>query len=153
MLKDFREFVARGNVVDMAVGIAVGAAFGAIAASLVKDIIMPVAGLLLSGVEFQDLFWVLREGTTPAPYLTLAAAQEAGAVTVNYGVFINTIVSFLIIAAAVFMLVRSINNMKRKEEAAPASPTETTCAFCATTIPIKATRCPHCTSELAQAGA
>jgi large conductance mechanosensitive channel len=153
MLKEFREFIARGNVVDMAVGIAVGAAFGAIAASLVTDVLMPPIGLLLSGVAFNDMFLVLRTGTEPGPYLTLEAAQAAGAVTLNYGRFINTIVNFLIVAAAVFLVVRSINNLKRKEEVAPASPTETTCPFCATVIPIKACRCPHCTSELAQAGA
>jgi len=153
MFKEFREFIARGNVVDMAVGIAVGAAFGTVVASMVSNVIMPPIGLLLKGVEFKDMFLVLQPGTEPGPYLTLEAAQAVGAVTLNYGLFINSVVSFLIVAAAVFLIVRTINAMKRKEAEAPASPTETTCPFCATVIPIKARRCPHCTSELAEAGA
>ena len=147
MMKEFREFIARGNVVDMAVGIAVGAAFGAIAKSLVDDVIMPVVGLVLSGVEFSDLFAVLRAGDPGPPYATLEAAQEAGAVTVNYGLFVNSIITFLIIAFAIFLMVRAINRIRRQEAATPA-PTEKDCPFCATPIPIPATRCPHCTSQL-----
>lgn len=147
MMKEFREFIARGSVVDMAVGIAVGAAFGAIAKSLVDDVIMPVVGLALSGVAFSDLFAVIRAGEPGPPYATLEAAQEAGAVTVNYGVFINTIITFLIIAFAIFLVVRAINRIRREEAEAPA-PTEQDCPYCATAIPIAATRCPHCTSQL-----
>lgn len=151
MIKEFKEFIARGSVVDMAVGIAVGAAFGAIAKSLVDDVIMPVVGLVLSGVEFSDLFHVLRPGEPGPPYATLADAQEAGAVTVNYGIFVNTIITFLIIAFAIFLLVRAINRVRREQEEAPA-PTEKECPFCATAIPIAAMRCPHCTSQLQAAG-
>lgn len=153
IVREFREFLARGNVVDMAVGIAVGTAFAAIARSLVNDVIMPVAGLALGNAEFEDLFWVLQEGAVPAPYVTLAAAQEAGAVTINYGLFINSIVTFLIIAAVVFLLVRTVNRLRRKEEAAPPPPTEKKCAFCLLKMPIEATRCPHCTSEQPQTAA
>jgi len=122
MLKEFKEFAMRGNVVDMAVGIIIGAAFGKIVDSLVKDLIMPPIGLLLGKVDFSNLFFVLREGSTAAPYLTIEAAQKAGAVTFNYGVFINTLISFLIVAFAVFMLIRAINRLKRKEEEKPAAP-------------------------------
>ncbi len=149
IVEEFREFIARGSVVDMAVGIAVGAAFGAIARSLVNDVIMPVAGLVLNQADFANLFVVLREGTSPPPYLTLQAAQEAGAVTLNYGLFLNSIVTFLIIAAAVFMLVRAINSVRRKEEGPPPPPTNEKCPYCLMLVPMAATRCPHCTSELA----
>lgn len=149
IVREFREFIARGNVVDMAVGIAVGTAFAAIARSLVDDMVMPVAGLLLKRAEFKDLFVVLSPGELEAPpYATLEAAQAAGAVTINYGLFINSIVTFLIIAAVVFMLVRTVNRARRKEEAAPPPPTEQKCPFCQSKISIEATRCPHCTSEL-----
>jgi large conductance mechanosensitive channel len=148
MLKEFKEFVLRGNVVDMAVGIIIGAAFGAIVTSLVDNIIMPPIGLLLGGVDFANFFILLKGGSPPAPYASLADAQAAGAVTVNYGVFINTIISFLIIAFVMFLLIRSINRLKRKEEAPPAEPTTKECPYCLSTIPIKATRCAHCTSEL-----
>ena len=125
MLKEFREFAVRGNVVDMAVGIIIGAAFGKIVDSLVKDLIMPPIGLLLGKVDFTNLFAVLREGAQAGPYLTVEAAQKAGAVTFNYGVFINTLISFVIVAFAVFLLVRSINKLKRQEEAKPtAAPPE-----------------------------
>lgn len=124
MLKEFREFAVKGNVLDMAVGIIIGAAFGTVVKSLVSDVIMPPIGLLLGGVDFSNLFVTVSEGTSAGPYETLAAAQEAGAVTINYGVFINEIVSFTIVAFAVFMLVRSFNSMKRKEEEAPAAPPE-----------------------------
>ncbi|MDP1716851.1 MAG: large conductance mechanosensitive channel protein MscL [Burkholderiales bacterium] len=122
MLKEFREFAMRGNVVDMAVGIIIGAAFGKIVESLVKDLIMPPIGLLLGKVDFSNLFAVLREGATAGPYLSVEAAQKAGAVTFNYGMFINTCISFLIVAFAVFMLIRAINKLKRAEEAKPATP-------------------------------
>jgi large conductance mechanosensitive channel len=122
MLKEFKEFAMRGNVVDMAVGIIIGAAFGKIVESLVKDLIMPPIGMLLGKVDFANLFFVLREGATAGPYLSVDAAQKAGAVTFNYGVFINTCISFVIVAFAVFLLIRSINKMKKEEAAAPAAP-------------------------------
>ena len=149
MLKEFKEFAMRGNVVDMAVGIIIGAAFGTIVNSLVADVIMPPIGLLLGNIDFSNLFIVLKEGSKAAgPYASLAAAKAAGAVTINYGFFINTIISFLIVAFAVFLLVRNINRLKRQEEAPPPVPTTKECPFCVSAIPIKATRCPHCTSEL-----
>ncbi|MBM4466101.1 MAG: large conductance mechanosensitive channel protein MscL [Chloroflexi bacterium] len=148
MLKEFKEFAMRGNVVDMAVGIIVGAAFGQIVTSLVNDVLMPPLGLLLGNVDFSDLFVVLKGGAVAGPYASLADAQAAGAVTLNYGLFVNTIVSFLIIAFAVFFLIRSINRLQRQEEAPPAEPTTKECSYCLSTIPLKATRCPHCTSEL-----
>jgi large conductance mechanosensitive channel len=150
MFKEFKEFAMRGNVVDMAVGIIIGAAFGSIVKSLVADVIMPPIGLLLGDVDFSNLFVVLRAGTEPGPYAALADAQAAGAVTINYGLFINTVISFLIVAFAVFLLVRSINRLKRKEEAPPAAPTTKECPRCFSTIPIKATRCGFCTSDLPQ---
>ena len=122
MLKEFKEFAVKGNVLDMAVGIIIGAAFGTIVRSLVDDVIMPPIGLLLGGVDFTDLFITLSGGTVPGPYATLAAAKEAGAVTINYGVFINGLISFLIVAFAVFLVVKSFNSLKRKEEAAPEAP-------------------------------
>ena len=148
MLKEFKEFAMRGNVVDMAVGIIIGAAFGTIVKSLVADIIMPPIGLLLGNVDFTDLFVVLKQGATAGPYLTLVDAQKAGAVTLNYGVFANTVISFIIVAFSVFLLIRAINKMKRKEEAPPEEPTTKECPHCLSSIPIKATRCGHCTSEL-----
>jgi large conductance mechanosensitive channel len=122
MLKEFKEFAVKGNVLDMAVGIIIGAAFGTVVQSLVKDLIMPPVGLLLGVVDFTNLFVTVSEGTVAGPYATLTAAQEAGAVTINYGVFANAIISFLIVAFAVFLLVRSFNKLKREEEAAPAAP-------------------------------
>ncbi|MBN1995425.1 MAG: large conductance mechanosensitive channel protein MscL [Anaerolineae bacterium] len=148
MLKEFKEFALRGNVVDMAVGIIIGAAFGTIVKSLVDDIIMPPIGLLLGGVDFNNLYILLKAGTPPSPYPSLAEAQAAGAVTINYGLFINAVVSFLIVAWVVFLLIRGINRLQRKEEAPPAEPTTKECGYCHSTIPIKATRCPYCTSEL-----
>jgi large conductance mechanosensitive channel len=148
MLKEFKEFVLRGNVVDMAVGIIIGAAFGTIVTSLVNDVIMPPIGLLLGGVDFSDLFILLKAGSPAAPYASLADAQAAGAVTINYGVFINAVISFLIVAFVIFLLIRSINRLRREEEAPPPEPTTKECPYCLSTIPIKATRCPHCTSEL-----
>lgn len=151
MFKEFKEFAMRGNVVDMAVGIVIGAAFGTIVKSLVSDVLMPPIGLLLGGVDFSNLFVVVREGATAGPYTALADAQAAGAVTVNYGMFINTIISFLIVAFAVFMVIKAINKVQREEEAPPAEPTTKDCKFCRTEIHIEATRCPNCTSEVATA--
>ena len=151
MLQDFKNFIMRGNVVDMAVGIVIGVAFGAIIGSLVSDVIMPPIGLALGDVDFADLFVVLREGAVPGPYPSLAAAREAGAVTINYGLFINTLVSFLIIAAAIFFLVvRPISQLQARQKAAEAAPPPSTreCPYCLTSIAIKATRCPNCTSEV-----
>jgi large conductance mechanosensitive channel len=148
MWEDFKEFIARGNVMDMAVGIIVGAAFSAIVNSLVADVIMPPIGLLLSDVDFADLFVVLQNGATAGPYATLADAQAAGAVTLNYGLFINTLINFLIVAFVIFLIIRGVNRLKREEEAPPSEPTTKECPYCLSKIPIKATRCPHCTSEL-----
>lgn len=148
MLKEFKEFALRGNVIDMAVGIIIGAAFGTIVKSLVNDVIMPPIGLLLGDVDFLNLFILLKEGSPGAPYATLADAQAASAVTINYGVFFNAVISFLIIAVVMFLLIRNINRMKREEEAPPAEPTTQECVYCLSTIPIKASRCAHCTSEL-----
>jgi large conductance mechanosensitive channel len=124
MLKEFRDFAIRGNVVDMAVGIIIGAAFGTIVNSLVADVIMPPIGLLMGGVDFANLFVVLKPGTLPGPYASVAEAKMAGAVTLNFGVFLNTIISFLVVAFAVFMLVRAVNRLRKQQAAAPAAPTE-----------------------------
>jgi large conductance mechanosensitive channel len=148
MLKEFKEFAMRGNVIDMAVGIIIGAAFGTIVSSFVADIIMPPVGLLLGNVDFSNLFMVLKEGKVAGPYETVAAAKTAGAVTLNYGVFINTIISFLIVAFAVFLVIRNVNRLKKKEEAPPAAPTTKECPYCISVIPVKAVRCPHCTAEI-----
>lgn len=147
MLQEFKKFAMRGNVVDMAVGIIIGGAFGTIVKSLVDDVIMPPIGLLLGGVDFSDFFITLKDGVIAGPYATLAAAQEAGAVTVSYGLFFNAVISFLIIAFAVFLLIRAINRLQEQEDV-PADPITKYCAHCATEIPIKASRCPNCTSEL-----
>jgi large conductance mechanosensitive channel len=153
MLQDFKAFITRGNMIDMAVGIIIGIAFGLVVNSLVKDIIMPPIGLALGNVDFVNLFVVLKEGLTPGPYASLAAAQAAGAVTINYGTFINAVVNLLIIAAVVFFLiVRPIAKMQALKKAKePAAPTTKECPYCATSIPIKAGRCPNCTSELKMA--
>jgi len=151
MFKEFKEFAMRGNVVDMAVGIIIGGAFGTIVKSLVSDVMMPPIGLLLGGVDFSNLFLVVSQGSPAGPYAALADAQAAGAVTINYGLFINSIVSFVIVALAVFFVIKSLNAMKREQEEPPAEPTTKDCSYCATEIPIKATRCPHCTSDLAGA--
>ena len=148
MLKEFKEFALRGNVMDMAVGIIIGAAFGTIINSLVQDVLMPPIGLLLGNVDFSNIFVVLKEGKVAGPYASVAAAKAAGAVTTNIGVFINTLISFVIIAFAVFLLVKTMNRLRRQEEAPAAAPTTKECTYCSTSIPIKATRCPHCTSEL-----
>lgn len=146
MWKEFREFAMRGNVLDMAVGIVIGAAFGKIVSSFVSDVLMPPLGLLVGNIDFSDLFVVLKHGTVPGPYPTLAKAQEAGAVTINYGVFIDTVVSFLVVAFAVFLLVKSVNRLKRQE--APPAPSTTQCPHCLMVVPVGATRCGHCTSVL-----
>ena len=151
MLKDFRTFTTRGNVVDLAVGIVIGVAFAAIVNSFVKDVIMPLIGLALGDVDFANLFVVLKEGTVAGPYASLAAAQEAGAVTINYGVFVNTVISFIILAAVIFFfVVRPIVKMQARQKVAEAAPSPDTkeCPYCYTSISIKATRCPNCTSEL-----
>jgi len=148
MLKDFKEFAMRGSVLDMAVGIIIGAAFGTIVNSFVQDVIMPPIGLLLGKVDFSNIFVVLKEGKVAGPYTSLAAAKSAGAVTMNFGVFVNTIISFIIVAFAVFLLIRTVNKLRRQEATPPPVPTTKECAYCLSTIPIKATRCPHCTSEL-----
>jgi large conductance mechanosensitive channel len=149
MLKEFKEFAMRGNVIDMAVGIIIGAAFGTIISSLVADVIMPPIGLLLGSVDFSNLFITLKQGVKAAgPYTSLAEAKAAGAVTMNIGLFINTIISFVIVAFAIFLLIKSINTLKRKQETPPTVPTTKDCPYCMVSIPIKATRCPHCTSEL-----
>ena len=153
MFKEFREFAMRGNVVDMAVGIIIGAAFGAIVKSIVDDVIMPPIGLLLGNVDFSNLFVVLKEGHQPAgPYATLAEAHAAGAVTLNYGLFINTLISFIIIAFSVFLLIRGMNRLKdRLDRQTSASVTTKSCPYCFSTININATRCPQCTSDLPKA--
>ena len=143
MLNEFKAFVRRGSVVDLAVGVVIGASFGAIVTSLVNDMLMPPIGLLLGRVDFSHLFLSLSGQSYP----TLAAARAAGAPTLNYGLFINAIINFLIVAVAVFLVVRQVNRLFTK----PAAPTTKECGFCATPIPLKARRCPHCTSELAAA--
>ena len=151
MLKEFKEFIMRGNVVDMAVGIIIGVAFGTIVTSLVRDIIMPPISLALGKVDFSNLFVLLKAGPQAAPpYYSLTEAQAAGAVTENYGAFINTVFTFLIVAFVVFLLIRAINNMRRRAEAPKpaAAPTTKDCPYCVSKIPVKATRCPNCTSQL-----
>ncbi len=149
MFKDFLKFAIRGNAVDMAVGIVIGAAFGTIVNSLVNDLLMPPLGLLLGGLDFSSLFVVLKEGTVAGPYATPAAAKAAGAVTLNYGLFANAMVSFFIIAFAVFWVVKAYNKaadrLLPKEEAVA---TTKTCPECCTQIPLEAKRCPACTSTL-----
>lgn len=148
MLEEFKKFALRGNAVDMAVGIIIGGAFGTIVQSIVQDILMPPIGLLVGNVSFQDLFFILQDEVGQAPYPTLEAAQEAGAVTINYGLFITNCISFLIVAWVVFLLVRGMNRLDVREKVPAEEPTTKNCPFCTTTIPIKAVRCPACTSEL-----
>jgi len=144
MLKEFKEFALKGNAVDLAIGVILGVAFGAIVTSLVNDIMMPPIGRALGGVDFSNLFLVLGDGTYPS----LKAAKEAGAATINYGIFINVVINFLIVAFVLFMVVKAMNRMKREAPAPAPAPTEKECPQCATSIPIKAKRCPHCTSNL-----
>jgi large conductance mechanosensitive channel len=147
MLQEFKKFALRGNVLDLAIGIIIGSAFGNIVSSFVSDILMPPIGLLLGNADFSDFFINLSGGR----YESLAAAEEAGAATINYGLFFNTIINFVIIAFALFLIVHQINRLERKEEEKPAEPTTKTCPHCMTEIPIDATRCPHCTSHLEEA--
>ena len=156
MLRDFKQFALRGNVVDMAVGFTVGAAFATIAKSLVDDVVMPPIGLLTGNVDFADQFWLLKAGAEASPpYTTLAEAQAAGAVTVNYGTFLNSVLAFLVVALAVYFIVRAVNRMESQlegrfghQEAQPDEPTEKKCHYCLSTIKYQATRCPYCTSHL-----
>jgi large conductance mechanosensitive channel len=144
MFKEFKEFAMRGNVIDMAIGIIIGAAFGKIVTSLVNDILMPPIGLLLGKVDFSNLFINL----TGKPYSTLADAKAAGVATISYGIFINTVIDFIIVAFVIFLLIRQVNRLKRQPEIPPAVPTTKECPYRISHIPIKATRCPHCTTEL-----
>lgn len=144
MLREFKEFAMRGNVMDMAIGIILGAAFGAIVTSLVNDLLMPPIGLVMGGTDFTDLFIDLGGES----YASLAAAREAGAPVIAYGAFLNKVLDFLIVAFVIFLVVKQMNRLKRQEEAPPAEPTEKKCPHCAIDIPVAATRCPHCTSEL-----
>jgi large conductance mechanosensitive channel len=148
MLKDFKAFIMRGNVLDLAVAVVIGGAFGAIVKSLVDDIIMPPIGLALGKADFSNMFMVLKEGTkAPQPYATVAAAKDAGAVTVNYGAFINTIIAFLIVALSVFLIVRMVTKMYAKP--APVTDSTKACPRCTSSIPKAATKCPQCTADLA----
>jgi large conductance mechanosensitive channel len=144
MLKEFKEFIAKGNAIDLAVGVVLGAAFGAVVASLVDDLLMPLVGLLLGGADFSNVFAVLKDGTPAAPYATLAAAQEAGAVTLNAGLFVNALVALMIIGLALFFVVKGINKIRKPAD----PPAMKECGFCLTSVPEAATRCPACTSEL-----
>jgi len=151
MIKEFKEFAVKGNVMDMAVGIIIGAAFGTIVKSLVADVIMPPIGLLLGNVDFANLFFVLKDAATGAAvYATVAEAQAAGAVTLNYGLFINTVISFLIVAFAIFIVIKNMNRLKKEAPAPVAETTTRECPHCFSTISIKATKCPNCTSALGQ---
>jgi large conductance mechanosensitive channel len=143
MWKEFKTFVMRGNVVDMAIGLIIAVTFNAIVTSLVNDIIMPPIALAIGKIDF---FWVLRQGSTPGPYISQAAAKEAGAITLNYGFFLNTIITFIIVAIVLFFIVKLMNTFRKKEAAAL---TTKSCPYCYSTINISATRCPNCTSELA----
>ncbi len=150
MLNEFKQFVMRGNVLDMAVGIIIGGAFTKIVNSMVADIMMPPLGLLMGKVDFSNWFVVIKQGTTAGPYATMAQAQEAGATTMNLGLFLNAIISFVIVAFCIFLLIKAINKLntaKTKEEVASA-PTTKKCPYCCSEIPLEATRCPHCTSEI-----
>lgn len=150
-MQEFRDFAVKGNVVDMAVGIIIGGAFTLIVKSLVGDMLNPLIGLLIGGVDFANFFIVLKEGAQAAPYASLDAAKEAGAVTLNYGLFINAIISFALVALAVFVLIRQINKLKKEAEETPEEVTEKECPFCLSSVPLAAIRCGHCTSELAPA--
>ena len=148
MLKEFKAFLMRGNVLDLAVAVVIGAAFGGIVTSLVNDLLMPPIGLALGNVDFSELYVLLQEGTTPGPYATLAAAGEAGAVTLNYGAFINTVIQFLIVGAAIFAVIRTANRLNPPAPA-PAPVAMKDCRYCCTSVPERATRCPACTADLA----
>ena len=147
--KEFRDFAMRGNVVDMAVGIIIGAAFGTVVNSLVKDVIMPPIGLALGKVDFSNLFVVLKGGRIPPPYPSVAEAASTGAVSINYGLFVNTIINFLIVALAVFLLIRLVNRARAQVEKAPeAAPATKACPYCLSAIPVKAVKCAFCTADL-----
>ena len=150
MFKEFKAFIVRGNVVDMAVGVVIGASFGGIVKSLVDDVLMPPIGLLLGRVDFSNLYLTLRDGATPGPYAALAEAKKAGAVTLNLGLFANTVINFVIVALAIFLVVRAVNRLQAMREAREPeeAPSTRECPFCASTISIKALRCPQCTSDL-----
>ena len=150
MFKEFKEFALRGNVLDMAVGIIIGAAFSTIINSLVNDVLMPPFGWLLGGVDFENFYLTIKTGTPAGPYASLADAQVAGAVTINYGIFINAVIIFLIVALAMFLLIRAINRLQKGsgETKTKPVPTSKDCSFCFSVIPLQATRCPHCTSQL-----
>jgi large conductance mechanosensitive channel len=144
MMQEFKDFIMRGNVIDLAVGVIIGAAFGTIVSSFVNDILMPPIGLLLGGVDFSNLYFNLSGGE----FASLAAAQEAGAATINYGLFVNNVIDFLIVALVIFLLIRQVNRLQREEEAPAEEPTTKECPFCYTEIPLAANRCPNCTSQL-----
>jgi large conductance mechanosensitive channel len=148
-IKEFRTFAVRGNVVDMSVGIIIGAAFTGVVNSLVNDLLMPPLGVLIGGVDFRNIFFVIRQGAVPGPYDSLDAAQAAGAATVNLGMFVNAVISFTLVAFAVFLLVRAVNRLRTEEP--PPPPSTRKCPYCVTDISLAATRCPHCTSEVARA--
>lgn len=145
MLKEFKEFAIKGNMVDLAIGVIMGGAFGAVVSSLVKDVIMPPIGALLGGVDFASKMWVIKEGATAAPYATPAAAAEAGAVVMSYGAFINTVINFLIVALVIFFLVKAMNKLRKQAEE---EVTTKECPYCKSEIALEATRCPACTSSL-----
>ena len=148
MLQEFKDFAMRGNVVDMAVGIIIGGAFGTIIKSLVTDVLTPPIGLLLGGVDFTNSFATLKPAAEGAVYGSLSAAQEAGAVTINYGLFLNAMISFIIVAFSVFLLIKAVNKATAEKETAPPPPDTKECPHCLSTIPIKATKCCHCTSQM-----
>jgi len=149
MLKEFKEFAMKGNMIDMAVGIIIGGAFGSVVNALVSQVMMPPLGLLIGGIDFSNLFILLRDGAkNPGPYASIADAHAAGAVTIGYGLFLNSLISFLIMAFAVFILVKAINTLRREKPAAPETASAKECPYCCTSVPLKATRCPACTSEL-----
>lgn len=145
MLKEFREFAVKGNMIDLAVGVIMGGAFGAVVNSLVKDVLMPPIGALLGGADFSNMMWIIKEGSTAGPYATPAAAADAGATVLSYGVFVNTVINFVIVAVAVFMLVKTINRLRRQQEEPAATKA---CPYCRTDVALEATRCPACTSTL-----
>lgn len=141
MIREFKEFAMRGSMLDLAIGIVLGAAFGRIITSVVNDILMPPIGLMLGGLDFASLFIALKGG----PYPSVAAAKAAGAPTINYGMFLNTVVDFVLVAAVLFLVVRQVNRMRRQPDV---TPTTKPCPFCLSTVPLKAVRCPYCTSDL-----
>lgn len=150
MWQEFKAFLKRGNVMDMAVGIVIGAAFTAVVKSLVNDILMPPIGLILGGVDFSNIMTVLKQGDPAGPYASLAQAKDAGAVVIAWGTFINAVISFVIVAFVVFLLVRYYSKIQREPEAVPAEPTTKACPYCHMEIPIAAVRCPYCTADLTE---